>query len=105
MSLPMVGSIIPGVPVPVRTRLATFPDHSLEPRIKRRSRVVDPVTSFPGMNQQHGADHPIIQQLHQLMSAGGPQAAHGKMGQYPAQPAMREGYAAMKENRDWRHNL
>ena len=102
ISKPMVGSVIPGIPIRVTTRLVSYPDHSNEKKIGRRRKTVDPVQSFPDMNQQHGAGHPILEKLKQLMSAGGPQHPHAKMGELPGRPQIREGYQAVRENLDWR---
>ena len=99
----MVGSVIPGPLVRVRTRLANYYDFSLEPLIKER-RSVDPVVSFNGMNQQHGSNNHILERLKQLMSAGGPRHPHAAMGQLGNQPRMREGYTPVREDLSWRRS-
>ena len=105
LSKPMVGSIIPGPLVKVHTRLANYPDHSGEKLIGKRTILPeDPVAKFPDMNQQHGAAHPILEKLRQLMSAGGQRHPHASMGQIndPRMPQTMEGYEAQRENLDWR---
>jgi len=103
VSHPMVGSIIPGPLIKVTTRLVNYPDHSLEEKIKKR-RTVDPVTKFPDMNNQHGAAHPVLEKLRQLMSSDGPRHPHAQMGRLgdPASIKTMEGYQPHRENLDWR---
>ena len=103
VSKPMVGSVIPGLLIRVQTTLANFPDGSMDPLIKKRD-FKDPVTKFPDMNQQHGAAHPILEKLRQLMSAGGPRHPHAAMGQLgdPRVAQTMEGYQPIRENLDWR---
>jgi hypothetical protein len=103
ISKPMVGSVIPGALVKVQTRLANYPDHSVEKLIKKRT-FKDPVTKFPDMNQPHGAAHPVLEKLRQLMSAGGQRHPHAAMGQMgdPRVPQTMEGYEPQRENLDWR---
>ena len=104
ISKPMVGSVIPGPLIPVRTRLANYQDHSLEPLIKKRV-AFDPVVKFHDMNNEHGAKHPVLEKLRQMMSAGGPRHPHAAMGHMPApQPQMREGYEPVRENLEWRRS-
>ena len=61
ISLPMEGSVIPGVLRRVRvTRLVNFPDFS---NATKRIKITDPVIKFPDMHEEHGAKHPVLQQL------------------------------------------
>ena len=105
ISKPMIGSVIPGIKQIVQTKLANFPDFTLHPLIKKRTSV-DPVTKFPDMNQQHGASHPTLEKIRQLMSAGGPRHPHAAMGQLadPRAAQTMEGYEPMRENLAWRRN-
>ena len=88
ISVPMAGSVIPGVLRQVRVvKLASFPDHS---NALKRRRVTDPVMKFPDMNEQHGGKHGMMQQLHKLLKGKGPE------------PEMRKGYAPFVGERNWR---
>ena len=99
MSSLMIGSVIPGVRIPVQTKLANYQDFSREKLITDR-KTVDPIIKFPDMNQQHGNGNNILEKLKQLMAGGGAHHPHGsgQMGKIPT----REGYQTIKENLDWR---
>ena len=87
ISLPMAGSVIPGVLRRVRvTRLVNFPDFS---NATKRLKITDPVIKFPDMNEEHGSKHPALQQLKSLLQKGGPE--------------MRPGYEPFKGTRNWRN--
>ena len=101
MSHPMIGNIIPGVKMNVRTRLVTYNDHSIEKLIGRR-KSFDPVQHFPDMNNQHGGDHPLIKKLQDLMSQGQGKAPHPHAQLGKAAPNKREGYQAMRDDLQWR---
>jgi len=103
ISKPMVGSVIPGILYRVQTKIANFPDGRRDPRIKKHV-FKDPVTKFPDMNNQHGASHPILEKLRQMMSANGPRHPHAAMGQLgdPRSIQTMEGYEPQRENLDWR---
>ena len=90
ISEPMAGSVIPGVLRRIRvTRLVNFPDHSNA--MRHRKIATDPVISFPDMHEQHGAKHPVLQQLKGLLKGGS------------GGPEMRQGYEPFKGTRNWRN--
>ena len=72
----------------ILTRLANYPDHSLEKLITRR-KAFDPISKYPSMNPQHAGKSSIMDQLKQMLA--GPQG-----------PKAVEGYQPLKENLDWR---
>ena len=90
MSYAMVGSVVPGIRQMITTRLANYPDHTLEKLITRR-RVFDPISRYPTMNQEHAGKHSMMDKLkHMLSGQQGPQA--------------RTGYQPIQENLDWRRS-
>ena len=99
ISRPMIGSVIPGVRVPLQTKVANYADGSNHPLIKR-TKYINPLQEIPDMNQKHGSNHPIMQRLQQLLSGGG--SKHP--GQVPSagEPKLLPGYEPVRENRDWR---
>lgn len=88
MSYAMVGSVIPGIGRRVTTRLANYPDHTLEKLITRR-KVFDPISQYPSMNQEHTGKHGMMDKLKQMLS--------GQKG-----PQAKPGYQPLQENLDWR---
>ena len=130
MSEPMVGFPIPGPYVQVGLpRLATYPDGTNHPLIKRRDqRVVNPIVSFPGMSEEHGRGHLFtsllnaiakgdkdparMQKLQEMMNRRPEQMAGGYgstrsvydgiAAKIRARDKHGEGYAPMRENRMWR---
>ena len=103
ISQPMIGSMIPGPLVRIgQTKLVNYPDFSVEKLITRRKEI-EAVTKFPDMNQQHGAGHPILEKLKQMMSGGNQHHPQGS-GQMSHLPSTREGYQPIRENLDWRRN-
>jgi hypothetical protein len=108
----MLGSVIPGLRQEIaRTRLASYLDLSEEKLLRGRPPSVNPLIPPPApgnakhslqnaltMNQQHAQGHSFMEKLKQVMSGGGPQhpGFHG--------PQMRQGYEAVRENRDWRRS-
>ena len=100
----MVGSVIPGIRIRVHTKVVNYPDGTMHPLIKRR-RYVNPLVSVPDMHGEHGASHPMLKKLQQLLSGPGQQHPHAKMGMIPtAGPKMLEGYAPVHENLQWRRS-
>ena len=92
ISKPMVGSVIPGQLVRVQTKLANYPDFSLEKLITVR-KTVDPVTEFPDMNNEHGEKHPMIHKLHKLLNPS-----------YKPKQPIAQGYQPVRENLQWRQS-
>ena len=100
ISQPMVGSVIPGIRMTVTARLANYPDGSIHPLIKRR-KYMDPLLKHPDMAGEHSGASPLLQKLQQLLSGGKQTHPHARLGQIPS---MREGYAPVKENLQWRRS-
>ena len=97
MNAVMVGSMIPGIRVVVPpTKIATYGDGTDHPLVKRTAPTVDPLmpqgeqVKYPGMGEPHAQGHGFLEKLKAMM-----------LGR-PAGPQMREGYEAVRENRDWR---
>ena len=110
----MLGSVIPGFRQEiVRTRLASYLDFSEEKLLGGRKPSVNPLLPPPTpgkgrfslqnslkMNQEHAQGHSFMEKLKAVMAGGGPQHA----GFHGPQPQMRQGYQAVRENRDWRRS-
>ena len=97
----MLGSVIPGFRQDIaRVQLANYLDFSDEKLLGGRKPAVNPLQEIPNMNEQHAQGHSFMEKLKALMSGGGPQHA----GFHGPQPHMREGYEAVRENRDWRRS-
>jgi|TARA_B110000196_G_C21010565_1_gene597676 hypothetical protein len=90
ISEPMVGSVIPGILIRTKTVISNYPNGTLGENITSRKEAEHPVVSFPDMNNDHSAKHPLMEKLRALMG--------GK----PSGPPMREGYEPVKENLDWK---
>jgi len=97
MNAVMVGNMIPGFRVQVPpTKLATYGDGTDHPLVKRRLPTVDPLmpqgeqVKYPSMGAPHAPGHGFLEKLKAMMSGRSPG------------PQMREGYEAVRENRDWR---
>ena len=95
----MLGSVIPGIRQEIaRVRLANYLDFSQEGLLGGRKPAVNPLIETPNMNEQHAQGHSFMEKLKALMAGGGPQHA----GFHGPQPQLRQGYEAVRENRDWR---
>ena len=95
----MLGSVIPGIRQElVRVQLANYLDFSDEKLLGGRKPAVNPLVEAPNMNEQHAQGHSFMEKLKALMAGGGPQHA----GFHGPQPQLRQGYEAVRENRDWR---
>ena len=95
LSMPMIGSVIPGIARAYTAITKTYPDFTDHELIKgkRRAKGIE-VHKFPLMNQDHGKGQSIMETLKKLI-----QNHHS--GPHPHQQ-QQEGYERVKENLDWR---
>ena len=109
----MMGSVIPGFRQQLPPiRIVTFLDHTNHARISRQPQGVNPLVQFKSMNQDHSEGHNFLEKLKKLMNGQQHSGVHGphqlppeqryKMGPPGQKPAMKPGYEAIRENRDWR---
>jgi len=87
------GHTIPGILQRYGVRTVNYSD--LTSALKQRTQFVkDPVTKFPGMNEDHGKGSSIMERL---------QAALGKKGEPGDRfESVRKGYERMREDLGWR---
>ena len=83
----VVGHTIPGVLQRYPVTTVNYSDFSSA--LIRKTPIRDPVTKFPGMNQENTKGHPMMNQLRKLL---------GKKGG----PLLQKGYERMSENLGWR---
>ena len=96
MSHPMVGSVIPGIRIPLPPgKIANYPDGTRHPLIKE-TKTVDPMVKYPDMGQEHGENHAFMNKLRGLMGM--------KPQEKTLTQTMKHGYEPLRENRDWRHS-
>ena len=109
----MLGSVIPGFRQDItRVQLANYLDFSDEQLLGGRKPAVNPLMEIPNMNEQHAQGHSFLEKLKALMAGGQHSGVHGPHQTLPqlaatptaSQPRMREGYEAVRENRDWRRS-
>jgi hypothetical protein len=109
----MLGSVIPGFRQQItQTRLVNYLDFSNEKLLGGRKPSVNPLMEVPNMNEQHSKGHSFLEKLKGIMAGQQHTGIHGPHQRNPKHtkelfgrppgPKMREGYEAVRENRDWR---
>ena len=88
----VVGHTIPGILQRYSVRTVNYSD--LTSALKQRKQFVDPVTKFPGMNEDHGKGSSLMEKL---KAALGQKQAPGDRFE-----SFREGYERMREDLGWR---
>ena len=88
----VVGHTIPGILQRYSVRTVNYSD--LTSALKPRKQFVDPVTKFPGMNEDHGKGSSLMEKL---KAALGQKQAPGDRFE-----SFREGYERMREDLGWR---